>query len=89
MIKPLGKRVVIEISETEQVTESGFILPDSAQEKEQFGEIIAVGGDIEDKDNVKVGDVVYFKNYSGTEIEYEGKDYLIIEHKDLLAKLDK
>lgn len=89
MIKPLGKRVVIKIAETEQVTESGFILPSSAKEKEQFGEIIEVGPDIEPKDNVKVGDQVFFKNYSGTEVELDGQEYLIIEHKDLLAKLEK
>ncbi len=89
MIEPLGKRVVIQIAETEQVTESGFILPNSAQEKEQFGEIVAVGPDIEDKDNVKVGDKVYFKNYSGTEVEHKGTEYLIIEHKDLLAKISQ
>lgn len=88
MIKPLGKRVVIKIAETEQTTTSGLVLPSSSKEKEKFGEIIEVGPDIEEKDNVKVGDKVFFKNYSGTEVEYEGEEYLIIEHKDLLAKLD-
>ncbi|MBG9988415.1 co-chaperone GroES [Aerococcaceae bacterium DSM 111176] len=88
MIKPLGKRVVIQIAEVEQVTESGFILPTSAQEKEQFGEIVAVGPEIEEKDAVAVGDKVYFKNFTGTEVEHGGQEYLIIEYKDLLAKLD-
>lgn len=88
MIKPLGKRVVIRVAETEQTTASGFVLPESAKEKEQFGEIVAVGPDIEEKDNVAVGDTVFYKNYSGTEVEYDGEDYLIIEHKDLLAKVD-
>ena len=89
MIKPLGKRVVIKVAETEQTTKSGFVLPSSAKEKEQLGEIVELGPDIETKDNVQVGDQVFFKNYSGVEVEYEDADYLIIEHKDLLAKIEK
>lgn len=88
MLRPLGKRVVIKIKEREQTTASGFVLPDSAKEKEQFGEIIAVGPDIEEKDGVKVGDTVYFKNYTGTEIEIDDEKVLVVEHKDLLAVLD-
>lgn len=82
MIKPLGKRVVIKVAETEETTASGFVLPSSAKSKEQFGEIIAVGSDVE---LVKVGDTVFFQNYSGTEVEHEGESVLIIEEKDLLA----
>ena len=82
MIKPLGKRVVIKVAETEETTASGFVLPSSAKSKEQFGEIIAVGSEVE---LVKVGDTVFFKNYSGTEVEHEGESVLIIEEKDLLA----
>lgn len=89
MIKPLGKRVVIQIAEVEQVTESGFILPTSAQEKEQFGEVIAIGPEIEKDDDVQVGDIVYFRNFTGTEIEHEGVEYLVVEYKDLLAKISK
>ncbi|EFR30620.1 co-chaperone GroES [Eremococcus coleocola] len=89
MIKPLGKRVVIKVAETEQTTKSGFVLPSSAKEKEQFGEIIEVGPEIVAEDNVAVGDQVFFKNYSGTEVEFDGVEYLIIEHKDLLAKIEK
>lgn len=82
MIKPLGKRVVIKVAETEETTASGFVLPSSAKSKEQFGEIIAIGSEVE---LVKVGDTVFFQNYSGTEVEHEGKSVLIIEEKDLLA----
>lgn len=82
MIKPLGKRVVIKVAETEETTASGFVLPSSAKSKEQFGEIIAIGSEVE---LVKVGDTVFFQNYSGTEVEHEGESALIIEEKDLLA----
>ena len=82
MIKPLGKRVVIKVAETEETTASGIVLPSSAKSKEQFGEIIAVGSEVE---LVKVGDTVFFQNYSGTEVEHEGESVLIIEEKDLLA----
>lgn len=85
MIKPLAKRVVIKVAETEETTASGFVLPSSSKEKEQFGEILAVGPDVEKDNNVKVGDIVFFKNYSGTEIEHDGETVLIIEEKDLLA----
>lgn len=88
MLKPLGKRVVIKVAETEETTESGFVLPSSSKEKEQYGEIIAVGSDIEEVDGVKVGDKVYFKSYSGSEVEYEKESYLITELKDLLAVID-
>lgn len=82
MIKPLGKRVVIKVAETEETTASGFVLPSSAKSKEQFGEIIAIGSEVE---LVKVGYTVFFQNYSGTEVEHEGESVLIIEEKDLLA----
>lgn len=87
MLKPLGKRVVIKMAEKETTTASGFVLPDSAKEKEQFGEIVAVGPDIEAEDGVKVGDTVYFKNYAGTEIEHKDEKFMVVEHKDLLAVL--
>ncbi|MBZ6527618.1 co-chaperone GroES [Aerococcaceae bacterium DSM 111021] len=87
MIKPLGKRVVIKVAETEETTASGFVLPSSAKEKEQFGEIVEIGPEIEEKDAVKVGDTVFFKNFSGTEVDYDGESFMIIEHKDLLAVL--
>lgn len=88
MIKPLGKRVVIKVAEAEETTASGFVLPSSAKEKEQFGEIIEVGPEIEEKDGVKAGDTVFFKSFSGTEVEHNGEVILIIEYKDLLAVLD-
>lgn len=88
MIKPLGKRVVIKVAETEETTASGFVLPSSSKEKEQFGEVLALGPDIDKDDGIKIGDTVFFKNYSGTEIEHDGETVLIIELKELLAVLD-
>lgn len=88
MLKPLGKRVVIKVAETEETTASGFVLPSSSKEKEQYGEIIAIGSEVEETDGVKVGDKVYFKSYSGSEVEFEDESYLITELKDLLAVID-
>ncbi len=88
MLKPLGKRVIVKVAETEETTASGFVLPSSSKEKEQYGEIIAVGPEIVTEDGVKVGDQVYFKSYAGSEIDYQGESYLIAELKDLLAVID-
>ncbi|MGY4105276.1 co-chaperone GroES [Ignavigranum ruoffiae] len=88
MLKPLGKRVIIKVAETEETTASGFVLPASSKEKEQYGEVIAVGPEVEAEDGVKVGDQVYFKSYAGSEIEYQEEKYLIAELKDLLAVID-
>ena len=90
MIKPLGDRVVIELVKQEEKTASGIVLPDSAQEKPQEGLVIAVGsGIIDDGDRipleVKEGDKVIYSKYAGTEVKYEGKEYLIIREDDILA----
>lgn len=89
-LKPLGDRVVIQRVEEEQVTRGGIVLPDSAKEKPQKGKVIAVGaGRYEDGKripmDVKEGDVVVFAKYGGTEIEIEGKEYIILSERDLLA----
>lgn len=90
MIKPLGDRVVIEVSEGDVKTASGIVLPDTAKEKPQKGIIVAVGaGEYKDGQRipmeVKVGDAVIFSKYAGTEVKENGKDYLIVRQNDILA----
>jgi chaperonin GroES len=81
MIKPLGDRVVIEPSIQQERTESGIILPDTAQEKPQEGKVLAVG----DCKTIKKSNLVIYPKYTGTEITHEGKDVLIISEKEVLA----
>lgn len=91
MLKPLGERIVIEIVESEEKTASGIVLPDSAKEKPQEGKIVAVGSGRLSKDGervpleVKEGDRVIFSKYAGTEVKYEGTEYLILREDDVLA----
>ena len=85
-IKPLADRVLLEPMEAETKTASGIIIPDNAKEKPQKATVVAVG--IGTKDNpmtVKVDDTVLYGKYSGTELKFEGKDYLIMSEKDILA----
>ncbi len=85
-LKPLGDRVLIEPLEAEEKTASGIIIPDTAKEKPQKGTVVAAGpGTGDEKMEVKVGDVVLFGKYSGTEITVDGKDYLIMKQSDILA----
>ena len=90
-LKPLGDRVVVKPGEKEEMTKSGIVLPDTAKEKPQLGEVLAVGpGEINDSGDrvpldVKKGDVVVYSKYSGTEIKLEGEEYLILSARDLLA----
>ena len=91
MIKPLGDRVIIELVEQEETTASGIVLPDSAKEKPQEGKVVAVGsGQVNDKGEkvaleVSEGDRIIFNKYAGTEVKYEGKEYLILREDDILA----
>lgn len=91
MLKPLGDRIVIEFVETEEKTSSGIVLPDSAKEKPQEGKVVAVGsGRVTDNGErvaleVSEGDNVIFSKYAGTEVKYEGKEYLILRENDVLA----
>ncbi|MBO1002782.1 co-chaperone GroES [Pseudogracilibacillus auburnensis] len=90
MIKPLGDRVVIELVEQEETTASGIVLPDSAKEKPQEGKVVAVGsGAIVDGKKValevKEDDRIIFSKFAGTEVKYEGKEYLILRENDILA----
>jgi chaperonin GroES len=85
-IKPLADRVLIEAAEAESKTASGIIIPDTAKEKPQRGKVVAVGSGKKDEPmTVKVGDHVLYGKYSGTEIQVEGKDYLIMKEADIYA----
>ena len=81
MIKPLGDRVVVEPSKRLEKTDSGIILPDTAQEKPQEGKVLAVG----DCETIKKDDLVLYPKYTGTEVNYEGQDILIMSEKEVLA----
>ena len=90
MIKPLSDRVLIKMKESEETTKSGIILATTAQEKPQIAEIIAVGpGGMIDGEKVemqvKVGEKVITSKYSGTEVKYEGTQYIIVRQSDILA----
>ena len=86
MIKPLADRVVIEPKEAETKTASGLYIPDTAKEKPQQGTVIAVGPGTKDVEmEVKVGDVVLYGKYAGTEVSFEDKKYLIMKQSDILA----
>ena len=94
-IKPLEDRVVIRQAEAETTTASGLIVPDTASEKPQEGTVLAVGpGRIDDKGNrvpmdVKVGDVVVYSRYGGTDVKYGGDEFIILSARDVLAVVEK
>ncbi len=85
-VKPLADRVLIKPALAEQKTASGIIIPDSAKEKPQKGEVVAAGPGTKDEEmQVKVGDMVLYGKYAGTELNIEGSDYLIMRQSDILA----
>jgi chaperonin GroES len=85
-LKPLADRVLVEPAQAEEKTASGLIIPDTAKEKPQRGTVVAVGnGKPEEPMTVKVGDTVLYGKYSGTELNVEGKDYLIMRESDIFA----
>ncbi|MHC1778278.1 MAG: co-chaperone GroES [Lentimicrobium sp.] len=85
-VKPLADRVLIEPAAAEQKTAGGIIIPDTAKEKPQRGTVVAVGpGKKDEPVTVKVGDLVLYGKYAGTEISIEGKDYLIMRESDIVA----
>jgi chaperonin GroES len=94
-IKPLEDRIVVKALEAETTTASGLVIPDSAKEKPQEGEVLAVGpGRIDDKGNripldVAVGDKVIYSKYGGTEVKYSGEEFLILSARDILAVVVK
>ena len=91
VLKPLEDRVVVKTLEAEQTTASGLVIPDTAKEKPQEGKVLAVGpGRIDDNGNrvpldVAVGDVVIYSKYGGTEVKYDGEEYLVLSARDVLA----
>jgi len=93
-LKPLGDRVIVLPKESEEVTKSGIVIPDTAKEKPQEGEVIAVGlGRIEEGKripmDVKVGDKIIYSKYGGTEVKIEGEEHLILRESDILAIIEK
>jgi chaperonin GroES len=95
VLKPLEDRIVVQPLEAEQVTASGLVIPDTAKEKPQEGKVLAVGpGRFDDKGvrvpvDVKVGDVVLYSKYGGTEVKYSGEEYLVLSARDVLAVIEK
>ena len=94
-LKPLGDRLIVRAIEEEETTASGIVLPDTAKEKPQRGEVIAVGdGRFDDETasasplDVKEGDTVLYSKYGGTEIKVEGEDLLVLRESDVLAKVE-
>ena len=93
-LKPLGDRLIVKATEEEETTASGIVLPDTAKEKPQRGEVVAVGdGEIKEDGerrplDVKAGDVVLYSKYGGTEITVEGDDLLVLRESDVLAKVE-
>jgi chaperonin GroES len=85
-VQPLGSRVLVRVLPEESVTKSGILLPDTAKEKPQRGEVMAIGDDTETI-KVSVGDHVLYPKYTGTEIRLEAADHLIIDSTELLAIL--
>ena len=85
-ITPLADRVIIQQAEAETTTASGIIIPDTAQEKPQKGTVIAVGKGTKDNPmTVKAGDNILYGKYAGTELKYNGSDYMIMKESDILA----
>ncbi|CAN5739449.1 co-chaperone GroES [soil metagenome] len=95
-LQPLDDRIVVRPGEAEETTASGLVIPDTAKEKPQQGEVLAVGpgrradstGEIFALD-IKVGDIVVYSKYGGTEITVDGEDVLILNGRDVLATIDK
>ncbi len=95
-LKPLGDRLIVKAIEEEETTASGIVLPDTAKEKPQRGEVIAVGDGRYDEDgekriplDVQAGDKVLYSKYGGTEVKYGGDELLILSARDVLAVISK
>ena len=95
-IKPLEDRIVVRPIDAEQTTASGLVIPDTAKEKPQEGQVLAVGpgrfddgGDKRVPLDVKVGDTVLYSKYGGTEVKYSGEEFLILSARDVLAIIEK
>ena len=95
-IKPLEDRILVQALEAEQTTATGLVIPDTAKERPQEGKVLAVGpGRFDDSGakriplDVKVGDLVIFSKYGGTEVKYDGQEYLLLSARDILAIVEK
>lgn len=93
-IKPLEDRILVQPVEAEQTTASGLVIPDTAKEKPQEAKVVAVGpGRFEEGNriplDISVGDTVVFSKYGGTEVKYNGEEYLILSARDVLAVVEK
>ncbi|MCL1923445.1 MAG: co-chaperone GroES [Propionibacteriaceae bacterium] len=94
-IKPLEDRVLVQPLEAEQTTASGLVIPDTAKEKPQEGTVMAIGPGRTDDDGKRIpmdvaeGDIVIFSKYGGTEVSYDGCDYLLLNARDILAKVTR
>ena len=95
-IKPLEDRILLQPLDAEQTTASGLVIPDTAQEKPQEGKVVATGpgrfdeaGDKRIPLDVAVGDVVIYSKYGGTEVKYDGEEYLLLSARDILAIVNK
>ena len=92
-LKPLEDRIIVKPGDAEETTASGLVIPDTAKEKPQQGEVVAVGPGRLDDDgkrvplDVEVGDRILYAKYTGTEIKLDGEDYIVLNDKDILAKL--
>jgi chaperonin GroES len=92
-VKPLGDRIFVKVSESEERTAGGILLPDTAKEKPQVGEIVALGPGKRNDDGsyqaleVKIGDKVLYSKYAGTDIKLGGEEYVLLSEKDILATL--
>lgn len=85
-LQPVNEQVLLDVEQNnEEKTQGGIIIPDSAKEKPKFAKVLALSG-IENAE-IAVGDMVFFKEYSGTELKFEGKDYLLVPYGDILAKV--
>ena len=95
-IKPLEDRILVQTLDAEQTTASGLVIPDTAKEKPQEGKVLAIGPGRWDEDgknriplDISEGDVVVYSKYGGTEIKYNGEEYLILSARDVLAVVEK
>ena len=94
-LKPLGDRLIVRAVEEDETTVSGIVLPDTAKEKPQKGEVLAVGDGNWDEDgekriplDVSAGDIVLYSKYGGTEVKVDGEDLLVLRESDVLAKVE-
>lgn len=92
MLKPIGDRVVIKKAEAEKTTASGIVLPESAQEKPQYAEVVAISSDIENdekkKGSLSVGDKVIYSQYAGTDVKLDDSEYIVVKYDDILAVVE-